>query len=360
MTHRLYTWVRAHRFLLLNGLFWLIIGAETFATATSWSLVPLNEKAGFYLTILWAPPGFLFCAWLQRRFSRHPGWQNLHGWRRAAVMIGSLVLFLGAFTFFWCYVLPALGVYTPGNYSPAQTAAKYWVYFGGFLLRLLIWAGFYLLVLGALDLQRSEQRRRRQEQALMQAQLRFLSSAFQPHFLMNGLNAIVACRRDPDKVQDAAIALADFLHYATAKTEALEPLQHQLEALENYISVQELRFGERFSCDLTVDQDTLPLQVPRFLLQPLVENACKHGLIGTNGVLQVEVCCRRHGEQLIVSVRNSGCWQGPREGGYGLEAVRQQLELYYSNAARLRVSDDDGSATVTLELPVQEKALAHA
>ena len=255
------TWMQRHRFLLLNGLFWLIIGLETYATATSWSELPMIEQAGFYLTVLWLLPCFLFCAWLHRRFSRHPGWQQLRGWRRAAVAIRSLVLFLAGFTFFWCYVLPELGVYTPGNYTPEQTAAKYWIYFGGFRLRLLLWAGFYLLVLGALDLQRSERQRHQQEQALIQGQLRFLTSAFQPHFLMNGLNAIVACRHDPEEVRSAAIALADYLRYAIAKTEALEPLQKQLDALENYISVQELRFGDRFCCDFTVDKETLRLQV---------------------------------------------------------------------------------------------------
>ena len=362
------TWMQRHRFLLLNGLFWLIIGLETYATATSWSVLPINEKTSFYLTVLWPLPGFLFCAWLHRRFSRHPGWQQLRGWRRAAVAIASLVLFVAAFTFLLSYVLPALDVYTPGNYSSAQTAAKNWLYIGGLQLRLLIWVGFYMLVLGALDLRRSERQRHQQEQALIQGQLRFLTSAFQPHFLMNGLNAIVACRHDPEEVRSAAVALADYLRYAIAKPEALEPLQQQLDALENYISVQELRFGERFCCDFTVDKETLRLQVPSFLLQPLVENACKHGAIGSDGVLRLAVHCRRQHDQLIVSVQSSGRWQGPREGGYGLEAVRQQLELYYSEAASLRISNDDGngngngdgSTTVTLALPIKEQALAHA
>jgi len=87
-------------------------------------------------------------------------------------------------------------------------------------------------------------------------------------------------------------------------------------------------------------------------------------------VLRVAVHCRRQDDQLIVSVQSSGRWQGPREGGYGLEAVRQQLELYYGEAASLRISNDDGNAngngngdgstTVTLALPIKEQALAHA
>ncbi|GEM_PF-5365009 len=97
-----------------------------------------------------------------------------------------------------------------------------------------------------------------------------------------------------------------------------------------------------------------------------MENACKHGAIGSDGALRVAVHCRRQHDQLIVSVQSSGRWQGPREGGYGLEAVRQQLELYYGEAASLRINDGNGngnggdSTTVTLALPIKEQALAHA
>lgn len=227
-------------------------------------------------------------------------------------------------------------------------------------LRILVWSGLYLLVLSARDQQQLERQHTQQEKILIQAQLRFLTSAFQPHFLMNGLNAIVACKDNPEEVENGVVALSEYLRYTLEKPDSLEPLQQQLDALENYISVQELRFGSRFRFDLTVDKDTLSLLVPRFLLQPLVENACKHGSLDRNGQLSVEVQCRCSEEELILSVCNSGQWRGAREGGYGLAALRQQLELFYGAAAALFVSDNDTSATVTMKLPMREQVMAHA
>jgi two-component system LytT family sensor kinase len=337
--------VRRYWFALLNGVFWIATGLEAFGTA-------IVLKSQVYqlpwFVVLRVIPGWLFCAWLHRQLCSRPTWSVLRGWQRAALVIGSLSGFVLALS-----ALLRLGRLWLGLADPTMTLAKFWIYVAGFELRVLVWAGFYLLILGSRDLRQSEQSRGQQEQALMQAQLRFLSSAFQPHFLMNGLNAIVACREKPEQVRDAATGLANYLRYALERGQALEPLHHQLRALRHYITVQELRFGERLNCRMTIDPDVLKLQVPRFLLQPLLENACKHGESDTNGVLQVLVCCRRESDRLILSVRNSGRWQGPRQGGYGVEAVRKQLALNYGSQCSFSVNDDDGSSTVTLELPAE-------
>lgn len=342
--------VRRHSFALLNSVFWLATGLEAFGTAVVLKSEVYQLPWFVALRVL---PGWLFCAWLHHQLCSRLAWINLRGWQRAALVIGSLSGFVVVLS-----ALLRLGRLWLGVADPSMTLAKFWIYVAGFEWRVLVWAGFYLLILGSRDLRRSEQSRCQQEQALMQAQLRFLSSAFQPHFLMNGLNTIVACRERPDQVQDAATGLAEYLRYALERGQALEPLQHQLRALQNYITLQELRFGERFHCRLAVDADVLPLQVPRLLLQPLLENACNHGASDADGVLQVQVFCRREGDRLLLLVRNSGGWQGTREGGYGLDSVRKQVELHYGSSGSVRVSGDAGVSTVTLDLPALQ--CAHA
>ena len=354
-------WVRNHRLLCFNALFWLAIGLDAYTSSWGWANVPIQPESGVALMVFWAIPGFLFCAWMQRRFMRNSSWGALRGRRRTVVLLVSMVLFVSLLI----VVAHGLMRLLPGLadryvYTDLQFAAKTWIAYGGLLLRLLVWAGFFLLFLNARDLQHSEVRRGQQEKALVQAQLRFLTSAFQPHFLLNGLTAIASCRHDPDAVQDGSNALADYLRYTIAKPELLEPLQLQLDALEGYISVQELRFAERFRSEFIVDKDVLQHRVPRFLLQPLVENAFKHGSPGFDGLLRIQVRCRCEGQVLILSVANTGHWQAAHGGGYGLEAIRQQLDLFYGSAATLRVSNNDDLTRVTVELPVRQGQLSHA
>ena len=346
----LMAFVRRHWFVLLNSVFWLLTGLEIVGAAVVLQSQVYQLPWFVGMRVL---AGWLFCSWLHRQISRRPAWLALRDWRRAALVISSLSGFALALS-----VVIQLLRYWVGMADPAMTLAKFWILVAGFELRLLVWAGFYLLILGSRDLQRSEQSRSQHEQALMRAQLRFLTAAFQPHFLMNGLNTIVACSEQPEQVRDGATGLANYLRYALERGQAMEPLHHQLRALRHYITVQELRFGERLKCRMAVEPEVLPLQVPRFLLQPLLENACKHGATDTDGVLQVLVYCRRESDRLILLVRNSGRWQGPRQGGYGVEAVRKQLELNYGSQCSFSVNDDDGSSTVTLELPAEVHANA--
>ena len=91
---------------------------------------------------------------------------------------------------------------------------------------------------------------------------------------MNAMNTLIACRHDPEAVETAGEGLAGYLRYALDRRSGeLEPLAVQLEALSNYINVEELRFGEQLQCRIKVDPHLLSVTVPRFLLQPLVENA---------------------------------------------------------------------------------------
>ena len=341
-------WLIHHWFLLANSLFWLLTGLEAFATATVLRSQVYQLPAFVLLRVV---PGWLFCAWLHQALQRRPAWRELQGWRRAALVIGLLMAFavvLSLALHGW-----RLGI---GDPDPGMTQAKFWIYVLGLELRLMVWAGFYLLIAGSRDLLAMQRRSAALELAAIRAQLNLLSAAFQPHFLMNAMNTIIACREDPDAVEAAGEGLAGYLRYALDRSSAeLESLALQLEALNNYLNVEELRFGDQLQCRINTDPSLLNQRVPRFLLQPLVENAIKFGQATANGPLQITINLQRLNDQLQLQVINSGALcpaSGARGVGYGLDSLRHRLELHYGQRASLELHQAEACVLATVRLPL--------
>ena len=344
-------WLIRHWFLLANSLFWIVVGLEAFATATVLRSQVYQLPAFVLLRIV---PGWLFCAWLHRELQRRSIWRDLQGWRRAALVITLLTAFSLAIS-----LLLRSGRLGIGDPDPGMTAAKFWIYVLGLELRLMVWAGFYLLIAGSRDLLTMQARSAELELAVTRAQLRLLSAAFQPHFLMNAMNTLIACRHDPEAVEAAGEGLAGYLRYALDRSSnELEPLAVQLEALSNYIDVEELRFGDRLQCRMTADPQVLSIKVPRFLLQPLVENALKFGQTNGKEPLQLRIELQRQSDRLQLQVINSGRLAESAQAfthgvGYGLDSLRQRLELHYGARASLTLREEKGLVSASILLPLQ-------
>ena len=196
------------------------------------------------------------------------------------------------------------------------------------------------------------------ELAMSRAQLSLLSAAFQPHFLMNAMNALIACRHDPDAVESAGEGLAGYLRYTLDRSESeWEPLGAQLEALSNYLSVEELRFSSRLHTRVNSDPHLLQQVVPRFLLQPLVENAIKHGAINGYGTMQLLISLEQESGRLQLQVSNNGeiapaASHNPGV-GYGLSSLRQRLQLHYGDQAELSLMQQGAWVVATILLPLR-------
>ena len=341
-------WLIHHWFLLANSLFWLVTGLEAFATASVLRSQVYQLPAFVLLRVV---PGWLFCAWLHQALQRRPAWCERQGWQRGALVIGLLT----AFAVVLSLVLRGwrLGI---GDPDPGMTQAKFWIYALELELRLMVWAGFYLLIAGSRDLLAMQRRSAALELAASRAQLNLLSAAFQPHFLMNAMNTIIACREDPDAVEAAGEGLAGYLRYALDRSSAeLESLALQFEALNNYLNVEELRFGDQLQCRINTDPSLLSQRVPRFLLQPLVENAIKFGQATANGPLQITISLQRLDDQLQLQVINSGALglaSGARGVGYGLDSLRRRLELHYGQRASLELHQVEACVLATVRLPL--------
>lgn len=343
-------WLIHHWFLLANSVFWVVTGLEAFASASVLQSQVYQLPAFVLLRVL---PGWLFCAWLHHSLQRRPAWRERQSWRRAALVIGWLTAFALALSL----ALRGLRL-SIGDPDPGMTNAKFWVYVLSLELRLMVWAGFYLLIAGSRDLLAMQARTTELELAVTRAQLNLLSAAFQPHFLMNAMNTLIACRHNPDAVETAGEGLAGYLRYALDKRSSeLEPLGLQLEALSNYISVEELRFGDQLRCHIQADPHLLSQPVPRFLLQPLVENAFKFGRCSASDPLQLSIDLSQRGDQLLLRVINSGQLVGSGQAGslgvgYGLDNLRQRLALQYGSNATLELHQGEADVTATVILPL--------
>lgn len=210
------------------------------------------------------------------------------------------------------------------------------------------------LVLGAaylLEMGRALDERQRRADALQQqlavAQLDALKMQLQPHFLFNTLNSIQALMAiDTVAAQDMVARLAEFLR-ATLKVppDGLVPLERELELAEAYLHIERVRFSDRLSGDVRVDAAAHGRPVPALILQPLLENAVRHGIAPFRRPGEVRVrAVATHGA-LRLSVWDSGPGiPGPEPGrrGIGLANVRERLARQYGTAASLRLANDPG------------------
>ena len=224
-----------------------------------------------------------------------------------------------------------------------------------------VWIPIYWMVLFvayALDYHDKWQHRNldamRLEMQLVQAQLLALKQQLNPHFLFNTLNAIATLIGDePRKAQRMTAKLGEFLRMVLDHSEAQQvPLAHELRFIELYLEMEQLRFSDRLVVTYEVSPTALAALVPHLLLQPLVENAVRHGLsAGGRGELHIQAD-RREGK-LVLEVRDSGPGPlpaGPR--GVGLTNSEQRLRALYGEHFVLALRPAPGQGTaVHLELP---------
>lgn len=203
----------------------------------------------------------------------------------------------------------------------------------------------------------------REEQAqrqALQARLDALQSRMNPHFLFNSLNTVAALiEEDQEAAIDAVERLSELLRYTLERSEAqLVPLADELECVREYLALEQLRFGERLRASIELAEPELArCQLPPLSVQPLVENAVKHGVAPSRAPVQVEVRVRASEAGLTIEVRDDGPGPGaaPSRGtGSAHVTLRARLELLYGEAARFEAGPGpERGYLARLELPVQ-------
>jgi sensor histidine kinase YesM len=232
----------------------------------------------------------------------------------------------------------------------------------------------YVALLGALALAENllalrerERRGAELERSLLQAELRSLRLQLQPHFLFNALNTISATMYEDAAAADAQLGqLAELLRVSLRTTHAQEvPLHDELALLTQYLGLESARFGDRLAVDVRVDDDARECLVPSMVLQPLVENAVRHGGVSRTGRGRITVTARRDGDaSLELRVHDDGpgaaaLGAAPAAGGTGLSGTAQRVRLLYGDAGTMHAGDaPEGGFTVLLRFPARTAVAA--
>lgn len=175
------------------------------------------------------------------------------------------------------------------------------------------------------------------------AELGALQARINPHFLYNSLNSIASLvHSDPDKAEEMTILLSKLFRYTTDRNnEHFSSIADELEIVKTYLSIEQVRFGDRLKFTTELGKGLEDFQIPRLLLQPIVENAIKHGISKISGDGKIEVKIYQKDENVILSVHDSGV-PFPEEmaSGYGLRSIQDKLKLIYGNDATLEIQND--------------------
>lgn len=197
------------------------------------------------------------------------------------------------------------------------------------------------------------------EQLSREAELYKLRQQLQPHFLFNSLNSVNALLgSDPRRARQMMQQLSDFFRYTVRQgDDKLIPLEKEWEHLQLYLAIEQLRFGHRLRVEQDLSEAARQRLMPPLLLQPLVENAVKHGLYGTTGETHITVAAWSEARKLHIAISNPYDPEEPtRPGGtgFGLRSVNRRLYLQYGRTDLLRVSREAAIFKVQISLPQNE------
>jgi two-component system LytT family sensor kinase len=199
---------------------------------------------------------------------------------------------------------------------------------------------------------------------LMEAEVRALRAQISPHFIYNSLSAIASfVRTDPERARELLLDFADFTRYSFRRHGDFTTLDEELRSIERYLVLERARFGDRLRVTLRVAPEVLPVTVPFLFLQPLVENAVRHGLEGKPGPGHVTILAEDFDHEAVISVEDDGVGEDPERvrralsgdnatDSVGLGNVDERLRSTYGDEYGLVVETAPGAGTkVTIRVP---------
>lgn len=215
-------------------------------------------------------------------------------------------------------------------------------------------------VSGQLELVELDQSRAR----MAEAEVRALRAQISPHFIYNSLTAIASfVRTDPDQARELLLEFAEFTRYSFRRHGEFTTLAEELRSIEQYLMLEKARFGDRLDVTFRVAPEVMPVTVPFLCIQPLVENAVRHGLEGASTVGHVSIRAEDVGADAVISVEDDGVGIDPdkvrrtlsgRSGGdhVGLANVDERMRMAFGERYGVVVETAEGAGTkVTLRVP---------
>ena len=191
-----------------------------------------------------------------------------------------------------------------------------------------------------------------------EGELALLKSQLQPHFIFNSLNSVYALMiTDPERAREMIQNLASFLRLTMNKDQKkMIPLSEELENSSLYSNIEKIRFGDRLILHSDIEEQTLSLLVPNQILQPIIENAIKHGLYQFTGEVTILIEAVIKDQKLHLSVQNNHDPEKRNQRGYGigLNYVRRRLFLLYGRKDLVHITDEKGIFNIELIIPYKQ------
>ena len=246
--------------------------------------------------------------------------------RVVGVLLGTLAGLYG------CGLLALMGLLQP---APWWASA-----FSGALLSAMLLQGLFW-------------RAKARTPAATAARLAELQSRIRPHFLFNTLNSAIALvRAEPAKAETVLEDLSELFRHALADPAESVTLGQEIALAQRYLAIEQVRFGERLQVQWSLDASADAARLPPLLLQPLVENAVKHGVEPSVGGAQLKISTLRRGSTVVIKVTNSSpAGVGERGHGLALANVRERLALMHDVQSQFKTVFKDGVFQVRLEIP---------
>ena len=312
-----------------------------------WTPVVIDRLADWYTCAIFTPLFF----WLVRAIP----WERARWWRSVGVQtlvaLACVPLKYFMYAGIVAWLIPDYRDVVVGRLIVGNIVTEFMAF------------GLMFAVIHAVEFNRrgmeDNARAARLETRLAEARLQALTAQLQPHFLFNTLHAIsTLMHRDVDAADTMLARLGDLLRRTLDGGDRPEvPLAEELRLLEAYLDIARVRFEDRLTVDVTVTAETNGALVPRFVLQPLVENALQHGIGSRHGSGRVTIRARRDGERLSLSVADDGAGGALRDNGFpregiGLTNTRQRLhERYGADHSLSLTKGEDGGLLVAVDIP---------
>lgn len=276
------------------------------------------------------------------------------------VLVGNLVASGAVSVIIWILVTKLImqSVLPEGNSYQAYYDAtfSYRVGTGVFIYGLIILT--YYLFISLTNLSEKNAREARLETIVKETELKMLRSQINPHFLFNSLNSISSLTvTDPEKARTMVVKLSDFMRYALSrKDEQPVSLQSELDNLRLYLEIEKVRFGDKLTTEENIETNCLDFKLPVMLLQPLYENAVKHGVYESTETVRIITEARMVDGFIEIIIKNNyDTVPSLRKGtGTGLLNVTRRLELFYGNEASIKTTKENNIYTVTLYIPASD------
>lgn len=214
----------------------------------------------------------------------------------------------------------------------------------------------YWLFISATRLAEKASSQSKLEALVREAELKMLRSQINPHFLFNSLNSISSLTvTNPPGAREMIVKLSDFMRYSlSSRNDQPVTLHNEMESLRLYLEIEKVRFRERLVIKEDIEPECLAALLPGLLLQPLYENAVKHGVYESTGTVVINTSAKKEGDKVVVTISNTVDPDSvvTRKGaGIGLKNVRTRLELFFGEESELEVIRKEDSFTVNMKFP---------